>query len=108
MYSQDLGSTSFAEFNVKQILSYSYGNGIEQFGDYIIVLSEPKNEDIVEELSEEEQEQVTIIPRRNAIIGNKPEYKVDKKHVVGIVDKKHERVILNPEYINNEKKQINM
>ena len=48
-YSKDLESTSFPEFTVDQILTYSYGNGIENFGDYIIVLSVPKGEDIVEE-----------------------------------------------------------
>ena len=107
-YSKDLDSTSFPEFNINQILSYSYGSGIEQFGDYIVVLSEPKNEDIVRELTEEEQEKVTIMPRRNAVVGNKPPYRVDKKYVVGIIDKKHEKVILNSEYVNNSKKQINM
>ena len=107
-YSKDLDSTSFKEFSVEQILAYSYGNGFENFGDFIIVLSEPKGEDIVEELTEEQQEEVKIIPRRNAIIGNKPPYRVDSKHIVAIVDKKHEKVILNPEYINNSKKQINM
>ena len=107
-YSKDLDSTSFPEFNINQILSYSYGSGIEQFGDYIVVLSEPKNEDIVRELTEEEQEKVTIIPRRNAVVGNKPPYRVDKKYVVGIIDKKHEKVILNSEYVNTSKKQINM
>lgn len=107
-YSKDLGSTSFAEFDINQILSYSYGNGVETFGDYIIILSEPAGEDIVEELTEEEQEKVQIIPRRNAIIGNKPPYKVDRKHVVGIIDKNHEQVIINEEYLNNRKKQINI
>lgn len=107
-YSKDLGSTSFAEFDINQILAYSYGNGTENFGDFIIVISEPKEEDIVEELTEEEQEQVQIVPRRNAVIGNKPPYKVDKKHIVGIIDKKHETVTLNPQYINNSKKQINV
>lgn len=107
-YSRDLESTSYPEFTIDQILSYSYGNGIENFGDYIIVLSVPKGEDIVKELTEEEQDKVTIIPRRSAIIGNKPPYKVDTKHVVAIIDKKHEKVILNPEYTNNSKKQINM
>ena len=107
-YSKDLGSTSFPEFTVDQILTYSYGNGIENFGDYIIVLSVPKGEDIVEELTEEEQEKVQIIPRRNACIGNKPTHKVDKKHIVGLIDKKHEKVIFNKEYLNNSKKQINM
>ena len=108
LYSKSLDSTSFPEFSINQILSYSYGNGFEQFGDFIIIISNPKDEDIVEELSEEEQEKVTIIPRRNAIVGNKPTYRVDKKHIVGIIDKKHEKVITNPEYVNNEKKQINM
>lgn len=108
LYSHNLDSTSFQEFNINQILAYSYGNGTEYFGDFIIVISEPKEEDIVEELTEEEQEKVLIVPRRKAIIGNKPTHKVDKKHIVGIIDKKHEKVILNPEYINNSKKQINM
>jgi hypothetical protein len=108
LYSHNLDSTSFQEFNINQILAYSYGNGTEYFGDFIIVISEPKEEDIVEELTEEEQEKVLVAPRRKAIIGNKPTHKVDKKHIVGIIDKKHEKVILNPEYINNSKKQINM
>ena len=107
-YSKDLGATSFPEFTVDQILTYSYGNGLENFGDYIIVLSVPKDEDIVEELTEEEQAKVQIIPRRTAIIGNKPPYKIDKKHVVAIINKKDEEVILNPEYTNNLKNQINM
>lgn len=107
-YSESLDSTSFCEFNMNQILSYSYGNGFEQFGDFIVVISEPKNEDIVEELTEEEQSLINIMPRRNAIVANKPTHKVDKKHIVGFIDKKHEKVIVNPEYVNNEKKQINM
>lgn len=108
LYSNELDTTSFKEFTPNEVLAYSYGNGIETFGDFIIVISEPKGEDIVEELTEEEQDKVAIIPRRNAIIGNKPPYRVDKKYIVGIIDKKHEKVILNPEYINNSKKQINM
>lgn len=107
-YSKDLESTSYPEFTVDQILAYSYGNGLDNYGDFIIVLSVPKGEDVVEELTLEQQDEVKIIPRRNAIIGNKPPYKVDTKHVVAIIDKKHEKVILNPEYINNSKKQINM
>ena len=33
-------------------------------------------------------------------------YKVDKKHIVAIIDKEHERVIMNPVYQNRDKKQI--
>ena len=110
MFSNDLDSTSFQEFNVDQILTYSYGNGTQNFEDYIVVLSEPNDEDtdIVTRLTDEEIEKVTIVPRRNAIMGNKPTYKVDKKYVVGIIDKKQEKIIFNQEYINNAKKQINM
>lgn len=108
LYSDDLDSTSFPEFGVNDILSYSYGNGFEFFGDYIVIISVPNAEDVVQHLSPEEQENVTIVPRRNALIGNKPEYKVDTKHIVGIVDKKNEKVIQNPEYANKSKKQINM
>ena len=110
MFSNDLDSTSFQEFNVDQILTYSYGNGTQNFEDYIVVLSEPKDEDtdIVTRLTDEEIEKVTIVPRRNAIMGNKPTYKVDKKYIVGIIDKKQEKIIFNQEYINNVKKQINM
>lgn len=108
LYSEDLDSTSFPEFGVSEILSYSYGNGLEFYGDYIVIMSVPNGENVVEHLSPEEQEKATIMPRRNALIGNKPEYKVDKKYIVGIVDKKNEKVIQNPEYTNISKKQINM
>ena len=37
-----------------EILAYSYGNGREYYGDYIIIISEPKDEEIVIELSQEE------------------------------------------------------
>ena len=59
-------------------------------------------------LCSQKSAKVTIVPRRNAIMGNKPTYKVDKKYVVGIIDKKQEKIIFNQEYINNVKKQINM
>ena len=105
-YSENLDSTSFQEFDVNTILNYSYGNGLNYFGDYIIVISEPKGEDILTKLTEEEKENISILPRRDAMIGNKPGYQVDKKHIVAIIDKEHERVIMNPEYQNRDKKQI--
>lgn len=108
LYAKDLDSTSYRELDINEILAYSYGNGTQYYGDYIIIISEPKDEEIVIELSEEEKEQVLIIPRRNACIGNKPTHKVDKKHIVGLIDKKHEKVIFNKEYLNNSKKQINI
>ena len=107
-YSKDLDSTSFREFDIEQILTYSYGNGTQNFGDYIIVISEPKDDDIdiVSKMSEEELQNVSIVPRRNAIIGNKPNYKVDKKYIVGFIDKEHEKVIFNPEYHNSNEKHL--
>ncbi len=107
-YAKDLESTSIPEMTSKEVLSYSYGDGIIQNGDYIIVLAVPEGEDIVEELTLSEQELISIVPRRNAMIGCKPTYKVDKKYIVGFIDKKHEKIILNSEYINNSKKQINI
>ena len=107
-YSKDLDSTSFREFDIEQILTYSYGNGTQNGGDYIIVISEPKDDDIdiVSKISEEELKNVSIVPRRNAIIGNKPSYKVDKKYIVGFIDKEHEKVIFNPEYHNSNEKHL--
>lgn len=98
LYSESLDSTSFKEFDINDILTYAYGNGYTFYGDYIIIISEPKDEEIIHELSEEEQENVTICPRRTALYSTKPKFKVDKKHIVAIVDKEHERVIINPEY----------
>ena len=108
MFSKDLSSTSFAEFNTDQILSYSYGNLFEKNGDYIVIISEPTDEDIVRELTEEEKQKAQIIPRRIGMAASKPSHKIDAKYIVGIVDKKSEQIIFNEEYINSRKKQTNI
>ena len=106
MFAAELDATSFKEFDVNEVLTFAYGNGHDYFGDYIIIISEPTDENIVEELQKEEYENLKILPRRMAIAAIKPKWKVDKKHIVAIVDKEHERVILNPEYQNTDKKQL--
>lgn len=108
LYSEDLDSTSFAEFNINQILTYSYGNLFETHGDFIVIISEPTEENVVQKLTEEEQQIAQIVPRRMGIAATMPSYKIDSKHIVGVVDKENEQIIFNEEYTNSRKKQTNI
>lgn len=106
MYSRNPADTTYQELSEDQVLSYSYGDNINEYKDFIIVLGRKKDEDVVRELSPEERELAEIVPRRIGIVGQKPSHIIDKEYVIGYIDKKNEEIHLNPEYKyarNNEK-----
>lgn len=105
MYSDRLDSTSFPEFSTRQILEYDYGNDFASYDDYIIVISQPKDRQIVRKLSDKERENVFIVPRRVALY-SKPTDVVESQYIVGYVDKNDGKVVQNPNYVNKEKLSV--
>lgn len=90
--SNDLDSTSFAEFSIDNVLTYSYGSFFLTVGDYIIVFREPVGEDIVREATEEEKKNNHIASRRISTSEPINDYVVDKKYMVGLIDRVNQKV----------------
>ena len=96
-YSENLSSTTCPELDVNQILSYGYGNGVNMYDRFVVVIDAPDGEEIIRKMSPEEREKANIFPRRMAVC-DKPDYVIDSKYVVGYVDKLKMKVIYNPSY----------
>ena len=92
MDSHNLSSTTFSEFDISDILTYEYGNDFRKVGDYIIVIRNPNNEEIVRETTEKEKQENLIVSRR--IDYSKPinDYVIDPSYIVGLIDKKNQKI----------------
>ena len=92
MDSHNLSSTTFSEFDISDILTYEYGNDFRKVGDYIIVIRNPNNEEIVRETTEKEKQENLIVSRR--IDYSKPinDYVIDPSYIVGLIDKKDQKI----------------
>ncbi len=90
--SDDPSFTSYAEFSTNDVLTYSYGGFFLTVGDYIIVFKEPFGEDIVRESTEEEKKNNNIASRRLSSSEPINEYIVDKKYMVGLIDRVNQKV----------------
>ena len=102
-YSANLSSTAMSGLSLNGILDYGYGNGINMYDKYIVVLRVPQGEDVVRPLTPEEREAAAVFPRRMAIT-DKPEYIIDSKYVVGFVDKERKELVVNPHIEKNHER----
>ena len=102
MFSDRMDSTTFPELSTNEILQYGYGNDFASFDDYIIVIAQPKDKQIVRRLSEYEREQAQIVPRRAALM-SKPTDIIDSEYIVGYIDKQNCQVVRNKNFVHINK-----
>ena len=105
-YGDDLSAFSFQwcgdisnDKDIEGILAYGYGGLVEssKANNYVILFRMPNDELKIETLSEQEQEQAQefIEARRFGLI-SLPTHKINKRDILGYIDKKKGQVIFNP------------
>ena len=108
-YGDDLGSFSAQwcgdikkDKDIEAILAYNYGGIVESSmaNDYIILFRMPSDRVTIEKLSKQEQEQAKelVVPRRQGLF-SAPTHKVNKRDILGYLDKKKGQVVFNPDFI---------
>ena len=96
MHQEFLSSTTYTEFTPDELILYSRGHTGEVGSEAIVILEGKRGEDIVEEL--EDKSSVNFSPSGLQGLNIEAEYIVRPKHILGYVDKRNKKVVLNPQY----------
>ena len=92
----DITTTACEELEMDHLLLYSRGMVDEIGRDAIVVIDVENGEDVVED--NPYMDIMPFIPSGLQGLNNEPYYYIDSKHIIGLVDKKNQEVVLNPKY----------
>ena len=92
----DITTTACEEFEMDHLLLYSRGMLDEIGRDAILVIDVENGEDVVED--NPYIDIMPFVPSGLQGLDNKPYYYIDSKHIVGLVNKRDQEVVLNPKY----------
>ena len=106
MIREDLSTTSYSEFSMDELILYSRGFAGEIGRDAIVIIDNPieengKTKDIVEPFPKDKK--IHFVPSGLQGLDSGPNYIVDKKYIVGYVDKRNKKIVFNPRYYDYEK-----
>lgn len=104
----DISSTAYSEFTMEDVILYSRGFGGEIGSDAIVVIDMPKIDKEWQNIVEKKSDDVDINFSPSGLQGlnGKPNYIIDKKYIVGIIDKKNKKIIFNPNYYSYKKYEM--
>lgn len=101
---EDISSTAYCEFTMDEVILYSRGFGGEIGRDAIVIIDMPvinnKNQNIIEKINSDSN--INFAPSGLQGLDGKANYIIDKKYIVGIVDKQNKKIIFNPKYYLNK------
>lgn len=101
---EDISSTAYSEFTMDEVILYSRSFGGEIGRDAIVIIDMPvinnKNQNIVEKINSDSN--INFAPSGLQGLDGKANYIIDKKYIVGIVDKQNKKIIFNPKYYLNK------
>lgn len=101
---EDISSTAYSEFTMDEVILYSRGFFGEIGRDAIVIIDMPvinnKNQNIVEKINSDSN--INFAPSGLQGLDGKANYIIDKKYIVGIVDKQNKKIIFNPKYYLNK------
>lgn len=101
---EDISSTAYSEFTMDEVILYSRGFGGEIGRDAIVIIDMPvinnKHQNIVEKINIDSN--TNFAPSGLQGLDGKANYIIDKKYIVGIVDKQNKKIIFNPKYYLNK------
>lgn len=103
-----LDSTAIPNLNKDEVLEYEYGDGrLSHSSSAVIVLKKPKDQDIVRPSTVEERENCAPVARRFLVAHSMNGYVIDKKYIVGAIDKKNKKIYNTKEKDNDLNSMFN-
>lgn len=94
--SSNLDSTAIPGLTEDGVLSYSYGDGIFGHADgAVVIIRKPNNEEIIRKSTEDEKARCMPSARRFLSPMSMNQYVIDKKYIVGLVDKENTKIYNN-------------
>ncbi|MBR3511604.1 MAG: hypothetical protein IKN74_01420 [Clostridia bacterium] len=105
MMQNDLTSTTYQEFSIRDIILYHRGFGGEIGRDAIVVIDRPIEDRKLKEIVQPKPKDKKIDFSQSGLQGlnGKANFYVDTKYVIGYVNKRDKKVILNPRYYDYDK-----
>ena len=101
---EDISSTAYCEFTMDEVILYSRGFVGEIGRDAIVIIDMPvinnKTQNIIEKINSDSN--INFAPSGLQGLDGKANYIIDKKYIVGIVDKQNKKIIFNPKYYLNK------
>ena len=90
------------EKDIEEIIAYRYGGVFEssKANNYVVFFRMPTDKVLIERLSKQEQEQAQkYVEARRMGLFSPPTHKINKRDILGYLDKKKGQVIFNPNFI---------
>ena len=105
MMRNNLASTSYEEFDIRDIILYQRGFGGEIGRDAIVVIDRPIEDGKLKEIVEPRPKDKEIDFGQSGLQGldGDAEFFVDTKYILGYVNKRDREVVLNPRYYDYDK-----
>ena len=97
---KNIYTTAYDEFDADTLLLYKRGLLDEVGRDAVVVIDAPKGENIIE--NNPYKDTMPFCPSGMQGLNAEPDYYIDTKHIIGYVDKKNKKIVLNPKYKDYE------